>query len=62
MTQKKKVGYQAPRTVVVETSMCNMLCASIVISDEETNTAGRVSRRGDRDIWEEGLWGNLWEK
>ena len=54
MTQKKKAEYQSPQVFVVETVMCNMLCSSIVISDEEVNTQGRVKR--DRASWSEGLW------
>ena len=61
MTQKKKVEYQAPRTSVVETRMCKMICASIGISDDETNSAGRVSRRRNDNVWENGLWDlNRW--
>ena len=61
MTQKKKVEYQSPRTFAVETKLCDMLCASIVISNEETNSAGRVNRRRNDNVWENGLWDqNRW--
>ena len=56
MTQKKKVEYQRPQAFVVETGMCNMICASIGISKEEINTAGRSNRRRNDNVWEEGLW------
>jgi hypothetical protein len=56
MTQKKKAEYQSPQAFEVETVTCNMLCASIVVSDEEVNTQGRASRRRDAAVWSEGLW------
>ena len=56
MTQKKKTGYQQPQATVVAVEMCNLLCSSIVISNEEVNTQGRVSGRRDKDVWSNGLW------
>lgn len=58
MTQKKKAEYLSPQVFEVETVTCNMLCASIVVSDKEVNTQGRVSRRRDAAAWSEGLWNN----
>ena len=51
----KKRVYTAPVAQEIELSNCSMICASIVIGDEETNDAGRVSKQG-RDGWNNGLW------
>ena len=55
MIPMKKKEYTKPSALEIEISGCNMLCASIPISDKETNNAGRVSRQG-RDGWKNGLW------
>ena len=62
MMQKKKAEYQTPQIIVVETIMCNMLCASIAISKEEANTPGRVNQRKDAGAWSEEMWNQKrWE-
>ena len=50
----KKKEYTRPAILEFELSSCNMLCASIIISDEETNSAGRTSKR--RNGWDNGFW------
>lgn len=48
-----KREYIKPELEIIETDGNEMICTSLLISDEETNTDGRVNgRRGD--------WGNLW--
>lgn len=56
MMQKKKAEYQTPQIIVVETIMCNMLCGSIAISDEEVNYQGRVNQRREPGAWSEEMW------
>lgn len=56
MRQMKKTEYQKPQADVLEVGTCNLLCSSIVISNEEVNTKGRVDKRRDKDVWSEGLW------
>ena len=53
----EKRVYTRPAILEIEVSNCNMLCASIIISNEETNSAGRTSK-SDREGWDNGLWGN----
>ena len=53
----KKREYTMPATLEIEVSGYNMICASITISDEETNSPGRVSKQ-KRNGWENGLWNN----
>ena len=50
-----KREYTKPSALEIE--VCNecMICTSIVISDEETNDAGRVSKQG-RNGWNNGFW------
>lgn len=55
MIPMKKKEYTRPEAQVFEVNGCGMICASIIISDEETNDAGRVSKQG-RDGWRNGLW------
>ena len=62
MMRKKKVEYQSPQVSVVEIDICNLLCASIVISNEEVNTQGRTNQRKDADAWSEEMWNQKrWE-
>ena len=62
MMRKKKVEYQSPQVSVVEIDMCNLLCASIVISNKEVNTPGRVNHRKDAGAWSEEMWNQKrWE-
>lgn len=62
MMRKKKVEYQSPQMSVVETIMCNMLCASIEISNDEINTQGRVNKRKEVGAWSEEMWSQKrWE-
>lgn len=56
MIPMKKKEYTRPEAHVFEVNGCGMICASIPISDKETNDSGRASR--NRDGWENGLWGN----
>ena len=56
MMRKKKAEYQSPQVSVVEIDMCNLLCASIVISNEEVNTQGRTNQRKDAGAWSEEMW------
>ena len=51
----KKKEYTRPAILEIEVSACNMICTSIVISNEEINTAGRTSKQ-ERDGWDNGLW------
>ena len=52
MSDKRE--YIKPELEIIETDGYEMICASLTISEEETNDPGRVNeRRGD--------WGNLWE-
>jgi hypothetical protein len=47
---------------VVETIMCNMLCASIEFSNDEINTQGRVNKRKEVGAWSEEMWSQKrWE-
>ena len=55
MIPMKKKEYTRPEAQVFEVNGCGMICASIPISDKETNNAGRISRQG-RDDWE-----NIWD-
>ena len=55
MIPMKKKEYTRPEALEFEVNGCEMICASIIISDEETNDAGRVSKQG-RDGWNDGLW------
>ena len=55
MIPMKKKEYTRPEAQVFEVNGCGMICASIPISDEETNKPGRVSGQG-RDGWRNGLW------
>ena len=49
-----KREYIKPEMEIIETDGYEMICTSLLISEEEINTVGRVNeRRGD--------WGNLWE-
>ena len=50
----KKKEYTRPAILEFELSSCNMLCASIIISDKETNSAGRTSKK--RNGWDNGFW------
>lgn len=62
MMQKKKVEYQPPKISVVKVELSNLLCASIVISNEEVNTQGRTNQRKDADAWSEEMWNQKrWE-
>jgi hypothetical protein len=62
MMRKKKVEYQSPQMSVVETIMCNMLCASIEFSNDEINTQGRVNKRKEVGAWSEEMWSQKhWE-
>ena len=62
MMRKKKVEYQSPQMSVVETIMCNMLCGSIEISNDEINTQGRVNKRKEVGAWSEEMWSQKrWE-
>lgn len=54
MTTMKKREYIKPSIQVEDLLEHSMICASIVIDDEEINTGGRV--RGKR-----GSWGDLWD-
>ena len=56
MMQKKKVEYQPPKISVMKVELSNLLCASIVISNEEVNTPGRVNHRKDAGAWSEEMW------
>ena len=56
MMRKKKVEYQSPQVSVVEIDIRNLLCASIVISNEEVNTQGRTNQRKDAGAWSEEMW------
>lgn len=49
-----KREYIKPESEIIETDGNEMICTSLLISDEETNTDGRVNER-------HGEWGNLWE-
>lgn len=53
----KNKEYTSPTALEIEVSSYKMICASIGISDEETNGSGRVSRQ-ERNGWENGLWNN----
>ena len=62
MMQKKKVEYQPPKISVVKVELSNLLCASIVISNEEVNTQGRTNHRKDAGAWSEEMWNQKrWE-
>ena len=62
MMQKKKAEYQTPKISVVKVELSNLLCASIVISNEEVNTPGRVNHRKDAGAWSEEMWNQKrWE-
>jgi len=56
MMQKKKAEYQTPKISVVKIELNNLLCASIVISNEEVNTQGRTNQRKDAGAWSEEMW------
>lgn len=56
MMRKKKVEYQSPQISVVEIDMCNLLCASIEISNDEINTQGRINKRKEVGAWSEEMW------
>ena len=56
MMQKKKVEYQPPKISVMKVELSNLLCASIVISNEEVNTQGRTNQRIDAGAWSEEMW------
>lgn len=53
----KKREYTMPAALEIEVSGCSMICASIVIGNEETNGSGRASQQ-ERKGWENGLWNN----
>ena len=55
MIPMKKKEYTRPEAQVFEINGCGMICASIPISDKETNDAGRASKQ-ERDGWKNGLW------
>ena len=57
MIPMKKKEYTKPSALEIEISGCNMICASIVIDNEETNTSGRTSIH-KRNGWENGFWEN----
>lgn len=57
MIPMKKRVYTVPVAQEIELSNCSMICASIVIDNEETNTSGRTSTY-KRDGWENGFWKN----
>ncbi len=62
MMRKKKVEYHSPQVSVVEIDIRNLLCASIVISNEEVNTQGRTNQRKDAGAWSEEMWNQKrWE-
>ena len=60
-----KREYIKPELEIIETNGIEMICTSLLISEEETNTVGRVKER--RGEWgglkgkRRGEWGNLWE-
>ena len=55
MIPMKKKEYTRPEAQEFEVNGCEMICASIVIDDSETNSAGRVSKQ--RNGWSEnGFW------
>ena len=55
MIPMKKKEYTRPVALELEVNGCEMICASIVIDDSETNSAGRVSKQ--RNGWSEnGFW------
>ena len=49
-----KREYIKPELEIIETDGNEMISTSLLISEEETNTVGRVKER-------RGEWGNLWE-
>lgn len=49
-----KREYIKPEVEIIEIDGYEMISTSLLISDEETNTVGRVNER-------RGEWGNLWE-
>lgn len=57
MIPMKKRVYTVPVAQEIELSNCSMICASIVIDNEETNTSGRTSTH-KRNGWENGFWKN----
>ncbi len=60
--KKKKVEYQSPKISVVKAELSNLLCASIVISNDEINTQGRVNKRKEVGAWSEEMWSQKrWE-
>ena len=62
MMQKKKAEYQPPKISVMKVELSNLLCASIVISNEEVNTQGRTNQRKDAGAWSEEMWNQKrWE-
>lgn len=54
MISMKKKEYTRPEAQVFEVNGSGMICASIPISDKETNNPGRVSiqRRDGWRIWD----------
>lgn len=46
--------YTKPDIKELDICGCSMVCTSITISDEETNSGGRAQERKEEN------WGNLW--
>lgn len=53
----EKKEYTKPATQEIEVSGCYMICASILIDNNEVNTGGRSSENR-RNGWENGFWNN----
>ncbi|MBR5860066.1 MAG: hypothetical protein IKY71_01830 [Bacteroidaceae bacterium] len=53
----EKKEYTKPAALEIEVSGCNMICASILIDNNEVNTGGRSSRNR-RNGWDNGFWVN----
>ena len=55
MIDMGKRVYKAPAIQEIEIGACNVVCTSLPVVDEETNTGGRAGCN------ERGSWGNIWE-